>query len=76
MDDQLLKDIVLELKGIRLDLNTVITALASINTEMESVASFLDKRVIWNNEKVTVESPDGKTLFEGRISTTRRFSPS
>ena len=75
MEEQLLKDILMELKGVRLDLNTVITGLARIGVEMETVRTFLDSRVIWNNEKFSIESPEGKRLYEGRISVTRRTTP-
>ncbi len=76
MEEQLLKDILMELKGVRLDLNAVISALAGNNVELETIRRFLDTRVIWNNEQVTIESPEGKSLYEGRISVTKRTSAS
>ncbi len=76
MEEQLLKDILMELKGVRLDLNAVISALAGNNVELETIRRFLDTRVIWNNEQVTIESPEGKILYEGKISTTRRTTAS
>ncbi len=76
MEEQLLKDILMELKGVRLDLNAVISALAGNNVELETIRRFLDTRVIWNNEQVTIESPEGKSLYEGRISVTKRTSTS
>jgi hypothetical protein len=76
VEEQLLKDILMELKGVRLDLNAVISALAGNNVELETIRRFLDTRVIWNNEQVTIESPEGKSLYEGRISVTKRTSAS